>query len=360
MSTLPNFLDYQIGKSQSPSVENSSAAIALDQDTAITDAMCHVAQIFFDTANDISRNIGLNSQYLIDIQRLHRAELALAYVQGIDFGLVLDDTRSKLYLCYMEESMETIKMSMMNGFQTQIKVPPVPSIFFGYDETKIKMRVEPVHFIRPLIEGKKAYLDERIKMLREELINPIDKVEIKVLAPAADESIKSQKKPTPKVLVEKKQIEERKMLSDDADEKVILSKDIQEIAKECTCDLKSLSLKKICSISSNHWAVVFALNDVPDDDVVIKAHSFSKGLEDRGYKVPTYGLFHKGSKSELIYYVQKPKIPVKDAPQEVNKLRELYRTKRIGRESYQGGIASLLACGIINKSEFTRLSNYRI
>jgi hypothetical protein len=47
-----------------------------------------------------------------------------------------------------------------------------------------------------------------------------------------------------------------------------------------------------------------------------------------------------------------------DAANEVNHLKMLYRTHRIPRESYQGGLAALVAAGLIDRSQFTVLNNY--
>lgn len=45
-----------------------------------------------------------------------------------------------------------------------------------------------------------------------------------------------------------------------------------------------------------------------------------------------------------------------DAAPEVNRLRMLLRTNRIGKEAFCGGIATLMATGVISKAEFARLS----
>lgn len=47
-----------------------------------------------------------------------------------------------------------------------------------------------------------------------------------------------------------------------------------------------------------------------------------------------------------------------DASKEVANLKMLYRTHRIPRDSYQGGLAALVASGLIDRSQFTVLSNY--
>lgn len=47
-----------------------------------------------------------------------------------------------------------------------------------------------------------------------------------------------------------------------------------------------------------------------------------------------------------------------DASKEVNNLKMLYRTHRIPREAYQGGLAVLVASGLIDRSQFTVLNNY--
>ena len=80
-----------------------------------------------------------------------------------------------------------------------------------------------------------------------------------------------------------------------------------------------------------------------------------------------YDFFYKGSKStdEAISVGDKAILDeTKDTPAEkevkddspwVQNLRNLYRSSRINKEQYIGGLATLVATGMITKAEFTRL-----
>lgn len=51
---------------------------------------------------------------------------------------------------------------------------------------------------------------------------------------------------------------------------------------------------------------------------------------------------------------------VKDDSPWVQNLRNLYRASRINKEQYVGGLATLVATGMISKAEFTRLKKAAI
>lgn len=109
----------------------------LDQDTVIGDAMVRASQLFYEVANQIATCINENCQEAIDCEKLQQAALALAYMQGVDFGLAMDDKVMKWYLAEMEKSMATILASRRNAFQTQIYVPPSPSRVMDFDEFRV-------------------------------------------------------------------------------------------------------------------------------------------------------------------------------------------------------------------------------
>lgn len=116
---------------------NPNEKTVQDQDTVIGDAMVEAAQLFYEAANSIARCISENAQCCIDNSLLHKAELALAYMQGVDFGLALDDKVQKWYLGEMEKSMATIRNSRDMAFQNQIYVPPRPSDVLEFDEQRV-------------------------------------------------------------------------------------------------------------------------------------------------------------------------------------------------------------------------------
>ena len=115
---------------------NIGSKVALDQDTVIGDAMCEASQLFYEAANQIARCINENAQCCIDNVLLRKAELALAYMQGVSFGLAMDDKVMKWYLTEMEKSMASILNSQMLAYQAQIYVPPPPGPLMGFDEIR--------------------------------------------------------------------------------------------------------------------------------------------------------------------------------------------------------------------------------
>ena len=156
--------------------------IVQDQDTVIGDAMCEAAQLFYDSANQIAMCIAENAQCCIDNELLHKAELALAYMQGIDFGLAMDDAVQKWYLGEMEKSMASIKNSQSLAFQNQIYVPPRPSDLMGFDEFHCRGNSIFLHCLKQGTMPSKDYLkalkddilkEDRLKYLFEKgLLDP--------------------------------------------------------------------------------------------------------------------------------------------------------------------------------------------
>ena len=119
-------------------LESGQDTVVQDQDTAISDAMCVSAQLFYDCASQISLCIAENAQCCIDNDLLHKAELALAFMQGVDFGLALDDKVQEMYLAEMEKSMASIKNSQRLAYQPMIYVPPEPSRIIGFDANRAR------------------------------------------------------------------------------------------------------------------------------------------------------------------------------------------------------------------------------
>ena len=235
--------------------------VVQDQDTVIGDAMCEAAQLFYDSANQIASCIAENAQCCIDNDLLHKAELSLAYMQGVDFGLAMDDAVQKWYLGEMEKSMASIKNSQALAFQNQIYVPPRPSELMGFDEFKAR----DANFLGCLRQGRMPN-KEYLKSLKADILK--------------DDHLK--------YLFEKG-------LLDPNDFEGVYEK-WPELAE------------------------VKASEDPPKDSAEPKE---SKNTED-------------------------------DSPS-VLSLRNLYRQSKIDKGQYIGGLATLVATGLISKSEFTRL-----
>ena len=237
--------------------------IVQDQDTVIGDAMCEAAQLFYDSANQIAMCIAENAQCCIDNDLLHKAELALAYMQGVDFGLAMDDAVQKWYLGEMEKSMASIKNSQALAFQNQIYVPPRPSELMGFYEIEAR----DANFLGCLRQGRMPS-KEYLKSLKDDILK--------------DDHCK--------YLFEKG-------LLDPHDFEGVYEK-WPELAKEK------------------------AEEDPPKDSADPKE---PKNTED-------------DSSSVLA-------------------LRNLFRQSKIDKDQYVGGLATLVATGLISKSEFTRLKS---
>jgi len=137
-----------------------------DQDTVIGDAMCHASQKIYDCAYDIANCINENLQEAIDIKKLHEAEKALCYMEGIVFGLAMDDKLELWYMTELERCMASIEMSKDNGFQTQIYLPQPPWEVLQFDE--LHCRNNPVTFLH--IDLSKFPNKEYIEMRKKELV----------------------------------------------------------------------------------------------------------------------------------------------------------------------------------------------
>ena len=156
--------------------------VVLDQDTVIGDAMCEAAQLFFEAANQIARCISENAQNCIDNALLRKAELALAYMQGVSFGLAMDDAVQKWYLTEMEKSMASILNSQALAYQPQIYVPPRPGPIMGFDDIRCSGHTTFLHCLHNGTPPRKDYVeamkdeivkDDRLKFLFEKgLLKP--------------------------------------------------------------------------------------------------------------------------------------------------------------------------------------------
>ena len=242
------FFAYLTNGSEFPNETFGQEQVVQDQDTVIGDAMVEAAQLFYNAASDIATCINENCQEAIDLNKVRRAALALAYMQGVDVGLALDNKIQRWYLLEMQKSMATILESRNAGFQTQIYVPIAPWMVMDYDPIKCAGRTT---FLSPL----------------------------------------SMRQP------EKKGIERaKKEIMDDES----LKQHLQKMAEE---------------------------------------------------KYPAlFDVF-----PELERPLAKEEKPASDDSPSVTKLRNLYRQNKIDKGQYIGSLATLLATGLIDKPQFTRL-----
>ena len=182
---MTNFFEFQANGDKD--VENNSQpqeTVVQDQDTVIGDAMCHASQKIYDVAYDIATCINEDNQAAIPIDRLQEAERAFCYMEGVVFGLAMDDKSMKWYMTELAKCLASIEQSKENGFQTQIYVPPVkPWDLFGFDE--LHCRNNPVTFLHiDLKRPRKEYVEAMKKELAEDpaykylfekgILNPFD------------------------------------------------------------------------------------------------------------------------------------------------------------------------------------------
>lgn len=374
MANVPNFLDYQIGKVKA---EEPKAAVAQDQDTVIGDALCHAAQIVYDVANQIARCIADNAQYAIDLKELHKAELAVAYMQGVDFGLAMDVKRDKTYLAYMEKCMASIRKSKEAGFQLQVFVPPRPADFIGYDENHCRAHIGLfLHALSDCPPTEKHIKDLEDEMYKSEGKDPsllvpdpsdpsgrtlvMAKLEDAPVDSAAEDAAPGGKKSSPKKVCQK----QRKEAEDPSDKKAELSKCFFAATNDLHLDVDRLIIDYHGG-EKPYWSIRFSLPAFMQDGIGREKvlHRIANLMRYDGYAARGHTIRGMFRCCEVIVETGIEKggdSTVEDSIPEVNRLRDLYRTKRIGRDAYQGGIATMLATGIIGKAEFTRLNNYRV
>lgn len=163
---MSSYYEYVANGDKDKEVSKQSWEVAVqDQDTVIGDAMCHAAQIIYDCAWHINECIQKNTQADIDLKELQKAERALCYMEGVDFGLAMDDKSMLWYMTELERCLASIEMSRDNGFQTPIYIPETkPCDLFGYDE--VHCRNNPVTFLRI---DMKTPTQETIERLKKDL-----------------------------------------------------------------------------------------------------------------------------------------------------------------------------------------------
>ena len=256
---MSSFFEYlQNGSKDVDSNPQPQEAVVQDQDTVIGDAMCHASQMIYDVASDIAACINENNQAAINLKQLQEAEKALCYMEGVDFGLAMDDKSMLWYMCELEKCIASIEQSKDNGFQTQIYLPSVkPWDLFGFDE--VHCRNNPVTFL---------HIDPRFRPSRK-----------------TEESLKRD-------------------LAEDKNFKYLFEKGILDPFK-------------------------FPGAPVPPP---IEADPSPETAKDSGADKKT-----------------------EDDSQSVLNLRNLFRHNKIDKSQYIGGLATLVATGLISKSEFTRL-----
>lgn len=257
--------------------------VALDQDTVIGDAMCEASQLFYEAANQIATCISENAQCCIDNGMLRKAELALAYMQGVEFGLAMDDAVQKWYLMEMEKSMASIKNSQALAFQPQIYVPPPPGPLMGFDGMKCSGHWT---FLRCLRNGQSPN-SEYERSVKEDIVK--------------DDRLK--------YLFEKGLLDPTKF--DGVFEKYPDLAPTSEI-------------------------------DEP------------KSAED---KAPKSGITQTIPPSGILQMREEEGKSAEDDNASVLNLRNLLRGGKINKSQYIGGLATLVATGLITKSEFTRLKS---
>lgn len=172
---MSNFFEFQAnGDSGIKETVPAHETIVQDQDTVIGDAMVETSQLFYETAKEIADCINENCQAAIDCEKIRRAAIALAYMEGVDFGLAMDDEIQKWYLLEMKKSMSTILASQQNAFQTQIYVPIAPWMVMNYDQCKCMGKTGFIHALSSqqpqqkfIDSAKKEIMDNKI--LRQHL-----------------------------------------------------------------------------------------------------------------------------------------------------------------------------------------------
>lgn len=259
----------------------------LDQDTVIGDAMCEAAQLFYEAANQIAGCISENAQNCIDNALLRRAELALAYMQGVSFGLAMDDAVQKWYLTEMEKSMASILNSQALAYQPQIYVPPPPGPIMGFDAIRCSGHWT---FLRCLRTNR----------------------------PPSAEYIKSVKKDIVK----------------DSRLKYLFEQGLLDPTKFEGVFKKYPDLAEA------------KVSDDPPDPAMTTEDKAPKSETNR--PIPPSGILQMREEAEN---------PTEDDNQSVLNLRNLFRGGKINKNQYIGGLATLVATGLISKSDFTRLKS---
>lgn len=265
--------------------EKKTDKVVLDQDTVIGDAMCEASQLFYEAANQIARCISENAQCCIDNALLRKAELALGYMQGVDFGLAMDDAVQKWYLTEMEKSMASILNSQSLAYQPQIYVPPAPGPIMGFDGLRCSGHITFLRCLTNNTPPNAAY----IKSVKEDIVK--------------DDGLK--------YLFEKG-------LLDPAQFNGVFEK-YPDLANVKASDIE---------------------DQISAEDKAPKT--------DASTPIPASGILQISEEEEK---------PTEDDNASVLNLRNLLRGGKINKSQYVGGLATLVATGLISKSEFTRLKS---
>ena len=344
--------------------------------------MCHAAQIVYDMANAVARHIAENAQYAIDLEEIHKAELALAYMQGVDFGLAMDAKDCKAYLAHMEKCVSSVRKSKDAGFQLPIYVPPKPSDYLKYDE--IHCRAMGDMFIHALSKCPPSEKD--IKELEDEwmksdgkdpcrlILDPNDPSG-RTLIPAPlnggetddDETIDDGENHAEDAAVKKgKEDEPRKAGPGHLFNAAELRRRAQLSAARA--DFKAEVAKTLKGITKEHPEFVFPdLTLDPKGDKIIIGFSLPGAnkderrkngndalrlIKDTGLAVEKSGIVGTGDAWMLVSVRLQPQPKAEDGIKEVRTLKNLYRNNRINKTAFKGGMATLLAAGLISKANY--------
>lgn len=264
-------------------VMQKTEKVALDQDTVIGDAMCEASQLFYEAASQIAMCISENAQCCIDNGMLRRAELALSYMQGVVFGLAMDDAVQKWYLMEMEKSMASILNSQSLAYQPQIYVPPPPGPLMGFDGMRCSGHWT---FLRCLRHAQ-APNAEYEKSVKEDIVK--------------DDRLK--------YLFEKGLLDPAKFEG--------------------------------------------VLNKYPD---LASTSNIDEPMSAED-KAPKSGIAQTIPPSGILQMREAAEKSAEDDNASVLSLRNLLRGGKITKSQYVGGLATLVATGLITKSEFTRLKS---
>lgn len=293
---MSSFFEFQAnGNKDAEENRQPQEAVVQDQDTVIGDAMVETSQLFYETAREIAACISENCQETIDCEKIRRAAIALAYMEGVDFGLAMDDKIEKWYLLEMKKSMSTILESQRNAFQTQIYVPIAPWQVMNYDQFKCEGKTMFIHALSNRQPQQKWIDDAKKEIMKDARL----KRHLQAMA--------------------------EKEYSD-----------LFDVFPELDRPPPKKAIEEEVELPASEIAVIV---DVEDKAVKKGDRHFlsAEELEKRA---------KQADESENV---------VSDDSQSVMNLRNLFRQNKIDKSQYIGGLATLVATGLISKSEFTRL-----
>ena len=346
-----------------------SAAIAQDQDTVIGDAMCHASQIIYDCATYIAACINENNQAAIDIGEIQKAEKAFCYMEGVEFGLAMDDKAMLWYMTELARCMASIEMSRENGFQTQVYLPPVkPCDLFGYDE--VHCRNNPVTFLR--IDLKKCPTKEYVEMRKKELAKDknfkylFEKGILDPLrfpgAPAMKLMEEDPDADDAEVVIMDEGVERKnpksmkaralKMGKDSANVKAEVSQIIRDVLESGGYPIENFS---VTYEKDNRWAIGFGITFAKADERANVLARIKGELDHKGIAVEESRIIDDKLALVIVDAGNLVSKTVGDDNPSITRLRNLYRDGKINKGQLIGGAATLLAAGMIDKATFTRI-----